>query len=82
MFDHLRRRMAALCCVAVCAPAPLWAAQMNEAGALRRDHMASDAAAPMPEMGVTQLPSRGRTELPETPVTPRTRYARPPAHLP
>ncbi|MDR5857393.1 hypothetical protein P9239_01045 [Caballeronia sp. LZ062] len=41
-----------------------------------------ETAAPLPEMGVTQVPDHGRTEVPVTPVTPRPHYARPPAHLP
>ncbi|QSN62850.1 hypothetical protein [Caballeronia sp. M1242] len=72
--------------VALGAPAPPFA---SPGGMPNTPRAASGAlvangrhAAPLPEMGVTQVPDHGRTQVPATPVTPRPHYARAPAHLP
>jgi len=78
--------LAALLCVALGAPAPVFASQSVISGGARAASSAPaaapDSAAPLPEMGVRQVPDHGRTELPAAPITPRPHYARPPAHLP
>jgi hypothetical protein len=77
---------AAVVCVALAAPALLFAAQ-DDASSI--DLTASGAIARLPDqdsyvpaMGITQVPVRGRTQVPATPVTPRPHYEKKPANLP
>ncbi|WP_250526667.1 hypothetical protein [Caballeronia sp. GAWG2-1] len=72
--------------VALAAPALPFAAQSplmrgGRAASAASAEMPDDASS-LPEMGVTQVPARGNTQVPDTPVTPRPHNARPPAHLP
>jgi hypothetical protein len=70
-----RALLSALIAIAVSAPARLPAAQgvPRSAGsaASAAAARAHDEAAPLPEMGITQVPARGQTQVPPTPVTPR-----------
>ncbi|MDR5783493.1 hypothetical protein QCE63_29185 [Caballeronia sp. LZ065] len=64
--------MTALIGVALGAPAAAQTASGNQGMAASAPAAPSRYdAAPLPEMGVTQVPARGQTQLPATPETPR-----------